>query len=67
MPERSIHNLNLSYYYRAWDLTFGFYIKNITDVRPMDIAGYPLPGRMFFVGMYKTFKPLEKEEKYETD
>jgi len=64
--ERSFHNLSLTYFYRKSELNCGLYIKNITDVRTEDIAGYPLPGRMFFVGISKTFNQ-KKEERYEED
>lgn len=67
MPRRSIHNFDFSYYSKNLDVTVSLAIKNITDVWTEDIAGYPLPGRMFFVGLYKTFKPLRKEVNYEKD
>ncbi|MCX7945062.1 MAG: TonB-dependent receptor [Deltaproteobacteria bacterium] len=57
VPERNIHNIGLTYLYSDYDLTLGFHIRNITDVRIEDIAGYPLPGRMFFLGISKLFKP----------
>ena len=51
---RSVHNLSLNY--SDFGIEFGFHIKNILDNRMEDIAGYPLPGRMFFIGISKTFK-----------
>lgn len=59
---RSVHNLSLNYYEKTFDIIFGFYVKNILNNRMEDIAGYPLPGRMFFAGISKTFKPKKEVE-----
>ncbi|MGC9042598.1 MAG: TonB-dependent receptor plug domain-containing protein [Myxococcota bacterium] len=61
-PLRSIHSISLNYYERRYDLVFGFYAKNILNNRTEDIAGYPLPGRIFFAGISKTFKPKKEVE-----
>lgn len=54
--ERSIHNITFDYKVSAIGSTVSFEIRNITDRRVEDIAGYPLPGRMFYLGIQKTFK-----------
>jgi outer membrane cobalamin receptor len=52
--DRSVHSISVNY--SDFGIEFGFHIKNILDNRMEDIAGYPLPGRMFFIGISKTFK-----------
>jgi outer membrane receptor protein involved in Fe transport len=52
--DRSVHSISVNY--SDLGMEFGFHIKNILDNRMEDIAGYPLPGRMFFIGISKTFK-----------
>jgi outer membrane cobalamin receptor len=47
-PARNLHSLTLAV--RApWDsVTLTAEGRNLTDERPVDVAGYPLPGRSFF-------------------
>ena len=52
-PSQTIANLGVSFKYGAF--TVGFEVKNIADRRVEDIAGYPQPGRSFFVTLQAEF------------
>ncbi len=54
--DRSIHDIIVDYRLSRLNAIVSFEIRNITDNRVEDIAGYPLPGRMFYLGVQKTFQ-----------
>lgn len=58
---KSIHNITFDYKVSAIDSTVSLEISNITDRQVEDIAGYPLPGRMFYLGIQKIFKQPKQE------
>ena len=47
-PSRELHNLALLVRMPADGLSFTIEGKNLTDERPVDVAGYPLPGRSVY-------------------
>jgi len=47
-PSRDLHNLALAVRTPLDGLSFTIEGKNVTDERPVDVAGYPLPGRAVY-------------------
>jgi iron complex outermembrane receptor protein len=47
-PSRDLHNLTLDVKTPLDGMSFTIEGLNLTDERPVDVAGYPLPGRSFY-------------------
>ena len=55
-PSRDLHNLALRVHTPADGLDFTIEGKNLTDERPVDVAGYPLPGRSFYTTLGYSYR-----------
>jgi iron complex outermembrane receptor protein len=55
-PSRDLHNLILLVRTPAEGLSFTIEGMNLTDERPVDVAGYPLPGRSFYTTLAYTYR-----------
>ncbi|MBX7097977.1 MAG: TonB-dependent receptor [Myxococcaceae bacterium] len=44
----------------AWPVTVSAEVRNLLDVQTMDLDGYPLPGRGFFLSLGVALSPLKK-------
>jgi outer membrane receptor protein involved in Fe transport len=47
-PSRNLHNLTFAVHTPVDGLVFTLEGMNLTDERPVDVAGYPLPGRSVY-------------------
>lgn len=54
-PSRSLHNLTLAVRTPVDGLAFTIEGMNLTDERPVDVAGYPLPGRSYYTSLGYTY------------
>ncbi len=55
-PSRELHNLALLVSTPADGLAFTIEGKNLTDEHPVDVAGYPLPGRSFYTTLGYSYR-----------
>jgi iron complex outermembrane receptor protein len=49
-PSRRLHDVALAVTPWSWSPEWTIECRNLTDDRVEDFAGYPLPGRLFYVG-----------------
>ncbi len=54
-PSREMHNLAFLVRTPLQGLSFALEGLNLTDERPVDVAGYPLPGRSFYTTLGYTY------------
>jgi iron complex outermembrane receptor protein len=55
-PSREMHNLALLVRTPLDGLSFTLEGRNLTDERPVDVAGYPLPGRSVYTTLAYTYR-----------
>jgi iron complex outermembrane receptor protein len=55
-PSRDLHNLTLDVKTPLDGMSFTIESLNLTDERPVDVAGYPLPGRSVYTTLGYTYR-----------